>query len=71
MTRAVRITLLTIAAALAFMVGTFVWFVVTWDAEAEKSLTQNDAPLLLLGENTPGSGAAPRSAAGPMTEGQT
>jgi len=37
-------TVLLILAAMALMIGTFIWFVATWDADAEKSITF-DTPL--------------------------
>ena len=37
-------TLILILAALAFMVGSFIWFVATWDASKEKSLSQLARP---------------------------
>jgi hypothetical protein len=33
-------TLLLIFAFVAFMLGSFIWFVVTWDAEKEQPVTQ-------------------------------
>ncbi|KPP84122.1 MAG: hypothetical protein HLUCCA08_01285 [Rhodobacteraceae bacterium HLUCCA08] len=57
-------TLLLILAALAFMVGSFIWFVATWDRAAEAPVTRHDAPQpapLPWVRHIPGSGAEPRS----------
>lgn len=35
----VKLTLLGIAAATAVMVGSFIWFVATWDASKEEPIT--------------------------------
>ena len=69
-----QLTLLMIAAFVVLMVGSFVWFVATWDASKEQPVvdlgTLSTAPILLA-ENIPGemlktgrfstSGAAPPS----------
>ncbi|MEB8387087.1 hypothetical protein OO012_07605 [Rhodobacteraceae bacterium KMM 6894] len=48
-------TLLLIAAFLTLMVGSFIWFVATWDASQKQPVTQqNLAPAYLLAENIPG-----------------
>ncbi len=56
-------TLLIILAFVALILGSFIWFIATWDAEREEPVTiiSPPAPLLLVA-NIPGSGAAPRSA---------
>lgn len=35
----VKLTLLGVAAAIAVMVGSFIWFVATWDASKEEPIT--------------------------------
>jgi hypothetical protein len=35
----VKLTLLGVAAAIAVMVGSFIWFVATWDPSKEDSIT--------------------------------
>ena len=54
-------TLLLIGLFVALTLGSFIWFIATWDAEKEEPVTQN-APTHLLAKNIPGSWAAPRSA---------
>ena len=39
-------TLLIIFAALAFMIGSFIWFVVTWDPTREQPVSA--APMILV-----------------------
>ncbi|MFX0546787.1 hypothetical protein ACEWPL_014695 [Roseovarius sp. S1116L3] len=56
-------TLLIILAFVALVVGSFVWFISTWDADHEEPVTLRTAAPILLARNIPGSGAAPRSAA--------
>ena len=40
-------TLLLIFAFLALMIGSFIWFVATWDKSAEEPVSQRVAPALL------------------------
>ncbi len=54
-------TLLIIIAFVALILGSFIWFIATWDASERAPAATLSAPLLLA-ENIPGSGAAPRSA---------
>jgi len=40
-------TLLAIFAFVALILGSFIWFIATWDADSEKSITRIIAPLAL------------------------
>ena len=53
-------TLLIILAFVALVVGSFIWFIATWDAEREEPVAKSQ-PAFLLAKNIPGSGAAPRT----------
>ncbi len=54
-------TLLLIFAFLALMIGTFIWFVATWDADAEEpvSITDPAAPVFILAIQLPPEAPAP------------
>ncbi len=43
-------TLLAIFAFVALILGSFIWFIATWDAESEKSITRMITPLAQSGE---------------------
>jgi len=43
-------TLLLIFAFLALMIGSFIWFVATWDRDAEQPVSQIASPSLILAE---------------------
>jgi hypothetical protein len=54
-------TLLVILAFLIVSVGSFIWYIATWDP-AERSSVTHRPTTFHLWQNTPGSGAEPRSA---------
>jgi len=58
-----RRTILIILAFIALVLGSFIWFIATWDAGREAPVTLRPAAPFLLATSIPGSGAAPRSAA--------
>jgi lysophospholipid acyltransferase (LPLAT)-like uncharacterized protein len=45
MTRAMKATLIAIALVMIGMAGSFIWFVATWDKEAEPALSAIPAPF--------------------------
>ena len=49
-------TLLLIFAFIALMVGSFIWFVATWDRDSEEPISRA-TPLLLLTPKTPPGGS--------------
>ena len=49
-------TLLLILAALTLMIGSFVWFVATWDREAEEPISQVRPALFILADKRPPEG---------------
>ena len=49
-----RLTLLVIFAALALMIGSFIWFVATWDRDAEDPISHSgETPSFILAEKRP------------------
>ena len=63
MNSATRLTLVAIVIVIGGMVASFIWFVMTWDKEAEQPIVRAHPPLpLLLGEKYSGGpgGLAPR-----------
>ena len=53
-------TLLAIAAFVALCIGSFIWFIATWDATREEPVSRAGSPSHLLAKNIPGAwGLAP------------
>ena len=48
MTRAMKATLIAIALVMIGMAGSFIWFVATWDRDAEPALSAVPAPAVIL-----------------------
>jgi hypothetical protein len=48
-----RQVLLLIAAFVALTLGSFIWYIATWDAEARTSLIPNEVPLFILAQKLP------------------
>jgi hypothetical protein len=48
MTGAMKATLIAIAVVMIGMAASFIWFVATWDKEAEPALSALPAPALIL-----------------------
>ncbi|WP_439119452.1 hypothetical protein [Marivita sp.] len=51
MSGAMKATLLAIAVVLIGMAGSFIWFVATWDKEAEQPIGFSPAPIITITEN--------------------
>ena len=47
MTRAMKATLIAIALVMIGMAGSFIWFVATWDKDAEPALSALPAPVAI------------------------